>query len=271
MPRRVHVPKENDLFAFQFTSEWADVVARYVIGIASEISGDLDYAERLFLDAKERLHGRDTHFPVYKKLKERLPIRLSEISQARARDEFRKWVETKEQLHLEKVREHINKLLPVHFEDHESINLRAIMAFVQDDDVTVAINLLKKIKSQDNPLWQLNMAFLRGYQGNLKNAIRHYRLAVGSDIDPDIIAQVEDFIVWIINAKPERSYLYYCLGFFNWKIKGDLDQATKDFSRFISDQHAETMQKERELAENWVTEIQAALNGCQSTQGHSQH
>jgi len=260
MPRRLHVSKENDLLAFQFTSEWADIVARYVIGIASEISGDLDYAEKLFLDAKERLHGRDTQFPVYKKLKERLPLRLSEISEARARYAFRKWVDTKDAVHLEQTRDYLNRLLPIHYDSHESINLRAIIAFVIDDDVVTAINLLKKIKAQDDALWQLNMAFLLGYQGNLKNAIRHYRLAIGSDIDPDIISQVEDFIVWVIHARPNASHLYYCLGFFNWKIKGDLEQAKKDFSRFISDRAPNKMQKESELASSWISEIQVATN-----------
>jgi hypothetical protein len=48
LPRKLQLSKENDLFAFQFTSEWTDVVSRYIIGIASAISGDLDYAEHLF-------------------------------------------------------------------------------------------------------------------------------------------------------------------------------------------------------------------------------
>lgn len=50
LPRNVHISTENDIFAFQFTSEWAEIVARYIIGVAAAYSGDIKYAENLYLD-----------------------------------------------------------------------------------------------------------------------------------------------------------------------------------------------------------------------------
>ena len=35
---------------FQFTTEWAELVAKYVIGIAAALSGEIDYAETLYQD-----------------------------------------------------------------------------------------------------------------------------------------------------------------------------------------------------------------------------
>jgi len=255
MPRKLHVQKDNDLLAFQFTSEWTDAVARYVIGLASAISGDWDYAETLFLDVKNRLHGKSTKFPVYTKLKERLPLRISELYQARALANYRKWVETKNNDFLLKTEENLTHLAPAHQEAKETLNLNAILAFVLRKNADDAIAIVKKIKAPESPLWHLNMAFLLGYQKNLKNAIRHYRMAAGMDIDADVLAQVEEFIVWVLQEEPDKHYLYYCLGFFNWKIKGDLVRAVQDFESFLANATTPGMEKEKMLAAEWIEEI----------------
>lgn len=49
LPRRVVIEKENDAFSFEATSEWTDVSTRYIVGTAALISGDVAYAENLFL------------------------------------------------------------------------------------------------------------------------------------------------------------------------------------------------------------------------------
>ena len=68
LPRKLHINTENDFLSFQFTSEWTDVVARYVIGIASILSKDLAYAEELLNDAFQRLQTKNRKFPAFSKL-----------------------------------------------------------------------------------------------------------------------------------------------------------------------------------------------------------
>lgn len=65
LPRRVSFSTENDLLAFTFTSEWTELVAKYIIGIAAEVSGDLSYAETLFLDVAQRLGAEKRDFPIF--------------------------------------------------------------------------------------------------------------------------------------------------------------------------------------------------------------
>lgn len=255
MPRKLHVAKENDLLAFQFTSEWTDVVARYVIGLASAISGDWDYAETLFLDVKSKLHGKSTKFPIYLKLKDRVPLRISELYQARALANYRKWFESKNNDFLLQTEANLTHLAPTHQDAKETLNLKAILAFVLRKDIDDAIAMVKKIKAPESPLWHLNMAFLLGYRKELKNAIRHYRIAAGMDIDADVLAQVEEFIVWVLQEEPDKHHLYYCLGFFNWKIKGDLVRAVQDFEEFLAGAMPPGIEKERELAAEWIKEI----------------
>ncbi len=233
MPRKIQIEKENDLLAFQFTSEWADLVSRYIIGLAAEISGDWDYAETLFRDARNRLHGKSTNFPIYQKLKDRLPLRISELSLARARVSYDKWAETKDSSFLLQCERHLGTLVKTHQEDRGTLNLRAILAFVLKRDVEQSIALLKRVKAIGQPLWHLNMAFLLGYKGELKNAIRHYRLAANSEADPETLTQVEDFIVWVLECEPEKYQLHYCLGFFNWQLKGDPERAIHDLNDYL--------------------------------------
>jgi hypothetical protein len=99
LPRRLHITNENDILFFQFTSEWTEVVARYVLGIAFRLSGELDYAESLLTDSLQQLAGKNHDFPIYRKLKERIPLRLSEITQDRISQLYSEWMKTRE-LHL---------------------------------------------------------------------------------------------------------------------------------------------------------------------------
>ncbi|MBI5889332.1 MAG: hypothetical protein HZB47_01495 [Nitrosomonadales bacterium] len=260
MPRKLQLAKENDLLTFQFTSEWADVVARYIIGIASSISGDLDYAEKLFLDVKDRLHSKDSKFPIYMKLKERTPQRLFEITLSRIRGMYFEWAETKDSSYLSQAENCINHLAPEYIRTKDVLNFRAIIAFVLRHDVDEAVSLIKAIGASGQPQWHLNLAFLLAYKGQFKNAIRHYRMAAElPDIPPEILAQIEDFIVWILTKEPDKYQLYYCLGYFNWKIKGDLAGAAKDFECFLANAPAIPMEKEKQLAQSWIEEIQEQL------------
>ena len=120
----------------------------------------------------------------------------------------------------------------------------------------MALEWLNKISKNDrNSIWHLNQAFLYAYTGNLKTATRHYRNAISAEFSPDIISKIEDFILFIATNDPAKYQLYYCLGFFNWKIKGDLLQAVKDFERFLNSGDKAEFVKARELTANWLLEL----------------
>ncbi len=103
-----------------------------------------------------------------------------------------------------------------------------------------------------------SMAFLYAYDGNLASAIRHYRRATKSVVSIGMLTQIEDFICWVLEREPDKYQLHYCLGFFNWKAKGDLVRALKDFEKFLELRHEDEFNKERELAEKWMAELAPA-------------
>ncbi|MGZ0019872.1 tetratricopeptide repeat protein [Nitrosomonas sp. wSCUT-2] len=255
LPRNVHIPTENDLFAFQFTSEWAEIVARYIIGVASAYSGDISYAERLFQDVQLGLKSKDQNFPIYRKLKERIPYRLAELYEAMASTCFSKWSETRDPDYLTEVDEWLDKIDEVIKDSKSVLFLRAITTFLTTRSVEEAIAMLRRVNESNNQIWQCNMAFLYAYKGDLKKAIQHYRYADRCDHQQEKLFQIEDFIHWLIEQEPAKYQLYYCLGFINMKIKGDQILAVKNFKKFLEMCDESEYIKEKELAQNWVSEL----------------
>jgi tetratricopeptide (TPR) repeat protein len=255
LPRRVQIIGENDLFSFQFTSEWASLVAKYVIGIAAACSGDVLYAEQLFDDVSQKLNSQNTVFPIFAKLQERLPIRKAEIYEAMATAYHREWANTYDATYIDNVHSWLEKIDASQKNRPGVHYLYAICAFVRDRSIDNAINFVKKINENNNPVWHLNLAFLYGYKGDLKLSIRHYRAATQLNLEIDIVNQVEDFINWVIKTNPEVVQLHYMLGFFNWQIREDCHLAKENLSKFIALKPSYKFTKEIKLAETWLSEL----------------
>ena len=143
LPRKVQILAENDLLSFQFTSEWAGIVAKYIIGVAAACSGDVVYAEKLYDDVLQRLNSQNTNFPVFAKLRERLPIRKAEIYEAIATAHHRDWANNYNPECINNVYEWIEKIDPTQKNRPGVHNLYAICAFVMNKDVDKAIDYIK--------------------------------------------------------------------------------------------------------------------------------
>lgn len=259
LPRKVILAQENDLLSFQFASEWADVVAKYVIGISAAVSGDLHYAEKLFSDSLTRVQQISGDFPVFTKLKERIPQRLAEIFQARAQHAYDMWKETHDEAHIDNLGELLNQY-GVEVETRITpmmLTLSSIYHFLSDRNIDGSIDCLKQIPTESrDAVWHFNQAFLSAYQGDLRQAIRSYRKGMDFPITTDLITQVEDFLCLIVGQEPDKVQLHYCLGFFNWKIKCDYLQAANDFRKFLSSETTAKFQKELKLSTQWLNEIE---------------
>ena len=46
-PKKLIIASEGDIFSFEFTAQWVNVVSRYIMGIASLLSGDYEYSREL--------------------------------------------------------------------------------------------------------------------------------------------------------------------------------------------------------------------------------
>ena len=258
-PRRLQISTENDLLSLNFTSDWTECVAKYIIGIASACSSDINYAENLYRDVEKKLEGIKTDFPIFPKLKERLPIRFSEIYIAKSRAYLIARNENKDKEALSKFILNLNKISDDLADSYDVLLLRSIEAFLDGRRIKDAIEHTKKCKRYDNPIWHFNLAFLRAYENDLKKSIRQYRICANYDVSPVTLSEVEDFIVWVLEEEPDKYQYHYCLGFFNWKIKGDLHQSVNDFEAFLSNIKQGEFVKERDLAQQWISEIKKQI------------
>jgi tetratricopeptide (TPR) repeat protein len=258
-PRRLQISTENDLLSLNFTSDWTESVAKYIIGIASFCSSDINYAEHLYRDVEKKLQGIKTDFPIFAKLKERLPKRFSEIYIARSKAYLNAWRDNNDKESLSQFIFNLNKISDDLADSYDVLLLRSVEAFLDGRRIKDAIENTMKCKRFDDPIWHFNLAFLRAYENDLKKSIRQYRICVNYDVAPVTLSEVEAFIVWILEAEPDKYQFHYCLGFFNWKIKGDLHQAVHDFKEFLKYIKNGEFDKERALALKWISEIEKEI------------
>ena len=267
-PRHLRISTDNDLDTLSFTSDWTECVAKYIIGIAAAYSSDLNYAEQLYQDAQKKLESMDNNsqidsvdknFQIFVQLKKRLPIRFSEIYFSRSVAHLKVWRNTQDEQALSNFALNLSKICDALSDRYEVLLLRAIEAFLNGRRIGEAIAYTKKCKHYDDPIWHFNLAFLRAYEKNLLEAIRQYRVCEKHEVSPATLSEVEDFIVWILEKEPEKYQYYYCLGFFNWKIKGDLHQSINDFELFLNKNIEGEFKKESEITLKWLSEIKKKL------------
>jgi hypothetical protein len=258
LPQRIQFPQDSDLLSFEFTAELADIVARYIIGLAAALSGDLDYAERMYTSVSEKLSRTKQKFLVLEKIRTRLPFRFFEINEARAKHAYDLWRAAKTDENVATLGAHLAKI-PDEPYAGRVLPLRAIHAVVGRRDIARARQIMIQFNAPENAVWHFNLAFLDAYDGQMRRAIDHYRNGSRAVIEEARLADIEEFINWALEANPDKYQFHYCLGFFNWKVRGDLRLAKRYFMNFLSQARASEFQGEQRLARKWLTEIERDL------------
>lgn len=264
-PRRLRIDSKNDLISFELTSEWVDCVSRYIIGIAAFLSGDDEYAEKLFLDLLNNTNLKKINFPPLKKMSQRVPVRLADIYVLHATREFELWRKDRKVDHWNYIWSWIKKVKRLYPNQYNTRIFTAIYYFVTERNITKAIREIKKCQGQFDTTWRYSYAFLLAYRGELKKAIRIYKQAGQGYCDPSIPFQTEEFILWVLESEPEKKQLYFCLGMINWKCKEDRKQAIKDFTKFTEETSDDFMDKEKTLAEEYIRTIKNELKTKRSS------
>lgn len=258
LPRQIQIATENDVLTFSFTSELTEYIAKYIIGIASAVSGGLNYAESLFNNISSLISNQKTYFPVIIKIKQRIPLRLAEINETRAIIAHLIWTKKHDNASVEKIGEALSKINGQYLDRYRVRILKSIYLFLSNRDVDSAITNLSRCKNEKDHAWRFSLAFLHAYKGELHKTMRQYKFLANpqnTEIKADILSQVEDFFCWLLELEPQKYQLYYCLGYINWKIKGDTTQAIKDFEKFLSSGNKRKFTNERDFATKWLKEL----------------
>jgi tetratricopeptide (TPR) repeat protein len=255
LPRRLLFEKDNDLFSFQITSELADIVSRYIIGIASLLSGELEYAESLFLGIKKRISNVVSHFPAIITIKQRIPLRLIDVHRAWAMWHFNNWRASRNKEMLTKAEEHLDTIIQLSFDVNYFAELaKAICCIVLRRDVNAARKHIRLCRKINDATWRYSDAFLSAYEGKLKESYNKYKGAFKKKCEDSVPVQSEEFIQEIIEEEPHRKDLYFCLGLINYYAKEDYRQAKRDFEIFASQNKSEKYAQVYEIVEAHIIE-----------------
>lgn len=278
LPRKLVIDKASDVLSFEFTSEWAELVSKYIIASAAAVSGNLEYAESLFVDCQVQLEAGGNRFHVFDKIRSRIPDRLGEIYAEKANSAYDAWVETCDDVWVDWMGQCLEKLQGMAQTDVRSRFLEAIYVFLSKRDFSKAMKVLEQVgKPSRDALWHMNYAFLCAYGGDLKKAVRHYDLALrdmaaGSilAVQPYLITRIEEFVYLAVSREPVKGQLWLCLGFINWKFKRDWRLGCMDFERFLrATSDCSGFEAERGMVQNWILEISSvdAANDPENLEG----
>lgn len=258
LPRQIHIQAANDLFEFQLTSEFVEMIARYSLGLVALASTDILFAEELLLGAKRRADTLKRHSPIAKRVANRVPGLLVDLWQEHLRVLAEAYYLKRTEDVLEEKEMVALKILGIVPRHYGALLSLAMCAFLLRRDLIAAYRALKLCAGIHDAAWRYSQAFLLAYEGKLGDARRTYREAFKVPCgDPSVPVQCEEFIDIVLGAEPSQVQLLFCQGLINFYAKKDLVAARRDLTSFIErvDRHRFTAAQSE--AKSLLSEIDA--------------
>ena len=250
LPRRVLVPRESDAIAFEVTSAWVDLSARFIVAVAAHLSGDVLYSERLFLDVEKSLQRAQELQGWLQPIARLLPDRIKGLYHDWLLGLYDRYFMTREERYIEQADAVCDKLLAREATDYAALLIKAIAEFVLRRDVRTARDLITRCRRIRDVTWRYSLAFLHAYDGDLQSAHDEYRRAFrGALQNITVPIQCEEFIQIVLEEEPNREHLNFCLGLINYNAKKDYTAASRDFDRFLGSSTVGAFPWAKKLAE----------------------
>ncbi|MBI3355550.1 MAG: hypothetical protein HY038_02030, partial [Nitrospirae bacterium] len=252
-------PETEELRGFEFTRDLVGIASRFILGIASWLSGnpvsafDLHYGVWTELRRKE---DEGLGWPGPKQLTPRVASLLVSEGLDAANLRFTR----KPPNYLEDMRRFLDvaeEIDPSHYGGHL---LRGIYFFLSFRDIESARKEIKKAKNSRDAAWLWSSAFLDAYDGRLEEAHKTYQRAFRNLVSDDTALQVETFIVDVLTFEPDKVQLWYCLGMINYFYKEDQQSARRDFQKFCEQaEPTGIFTRSVEFAKKYLVEIESKL------------
>ncbi len=256
-PRRMTISSEGDLFQFEITAQWIDVLSKYIIGIAALLSGDIGYAQELFENLKQVLLDKKQNLPALIKIKQRLPSRLEDVYLVQLNILYEEWKRSKDDSLINKMKPILDKLNAVSPHNFDARFYRSIMYFLNGRQISKAKAETLKAQTKKHTTWQYNYAFLLAYEGNMNEAVKQYKVAVDEVFEePKVVLEVIEFIMWVLDIEPNKTQLLFCLGMIYYYAIKDFSLALQDFKKFVEVTPANRFSTQRKEAQRLIIKIQ---------------
>jgi tetratricopeptide (TPR) repeat protein len=239
LPEKTLIPENGSLFCFEVFSQVISISTHFMIGLAAFLSGDVVYAEKLFLSAEADLKSGKSPPGALSAIEKALPLQLKVLYQQWLVALYAAYLRSRDSRFLEHIDEIADKLIARDPMSHQALLIKAIASFELRKDVIGAKTLVNRCRNRQDSTWLFSLAFLEAYQGDLDSANDHYRQALKMPNENTTTAiQCEDFIQHVLDREPDKDHLYFCLGLINYNFKEDYEAAQRDFEKFISSPRA---------------------------------
>ncbi len=258
-PKRMAISSEGDLFQFEVTAQWIDVVSKYIIGIAALLSGDIVYSQELFENLRQVLQGENLSLPALIKIKQRLPSRLEDVYLVRLKMLYEEWNRSRDDVLVNNMKLFVEKLNAVSPHSFDARFYRSILYFLNGRNIGKAkIETLKaKKQNKKHTTWQYNYAFLLAYEGNMQEAVKQYETAVTEVFEePRVVLEIIEFIMWVLDVEPDKTQLHFCLGLIYYYAIKDYSLALQSFEKFVEVTPVNRFSSQRREAQRLIVKIQ---------------
>ena len=261
LPSKLIFRADDEIKGFILTAETLGYGARYMIGLASLVSGDLNTAYDLHNGIMEEIDRLDQEDSEEVKsglatIRRFLPLHLSNEALILAEVVYR----AKKEHYLEDMGKYLETVKRFDPRNYKAHIFRGIYYFLAKRDTKTALDEIRKSKNERDYTWQINEAFIKAYEGDLEAAHKLYKRASLVGLQSNVPLETEEFIHDMLDIEPDKIQLWYCLGMINYFIKEDLKIAKESFEHFIElSKEKNEFLKSVDFAEKYVNEIYMKL------------
>lgn len=244
----------NDEFAFAGFQVSADIVVKsvkYIVGLASFISGNPFLAIKLHTNLKSQIQATPQKLPGDNIILSKIDDLLANEYAIVARYYFGK-------ADQQNTRQNLTTSLGMRNNCYQALILESIVAFSWDNDPKKSLSILKKCHGFSDPTWRYNEAFLHFWLGNYPSAIKQCEKIKKHTNDLAVSQEVVQFNENILTSDDSRCALYFWLGFNYFYKQNNLPLALKNFELF--EQKADvSMSSLRQKSSAWLIEIKRKM------------
>lgn len=245
----------NDEFAFAGFQVSADIVVKsvkYIVGLASFISGNAFLAIRLHTNLKNQIKATPQKLPGDNIILSKIDDLLANEYAIVARYYFGKGDHPNTKANLA-------TSLSIKNSCYQALILESIVEFSWNFDPKKSLNVLKRCHGVTDPTWRYNEAFLYFWLGNYSSALKQCEKIKKYSNDIEISKEVTQFNENLLSSDDSKHALYFWLGFNYYFKQNNLPLALKSLELFEQNTDTNTSSlKHKSTA--WLIEIKQQMN-----------
>lgn len=257
LPKTINFKEE---FAFQGFTITASVVlkcVKYIVGIASFVSGNPLLAIRLHEDLKLELQNTVQKISTDIAILNKLDIQLAEEYSIFAQYYFAR-------SNMNDARIYLDKALSLKKNLYSALILESNFAFIHESDPIKSLRVLKLCHSVDhNSTWRFNETFLYFWQENYSSALKQCEKLKNSNLESDrsIAEEVVGFNEKQLKNTTDKPQLHFWLAFNYYFKLSNLPMALEHCDKFLTNTANDVVKYEklRNKANGWLADISKQL------------